>query len=100
MWIGKLVALKVPYLYGFYKITDAGVQYLAPLMCVPKLGMCHCNSITAKATSYLVGLVGLKDLDLRFYYRLSDSSIRNLGSLTALTRVRLNRCGKHIRCCY
>ena len=82
---------------GVVRQIDVGVQYLVSLMSVTKLGLSCCDEIIDKILSYLVGLVGLKALDLCGCYRLTDVGIRNLGLLTSPTHPRLDGWA---RCCY
>ncbi|WP_052236353.1 hypothetical protein [Candidatus Protochlamydia amoebophila] len=83
--------LKVLYLQGCRKLTDAGLAHLTPLEALQHLDLSRCANLTGAGLTHLRPLVALQHLDLGGGYKLTDAGLAHLRPLVALKHLNLSQ---------
>ena len=90
--LGTCSALVVIDLSGCEKITDAGLQHLALLPHLLRLGLGACVHITNQGLRFLARIISLEELDLSGCDEIGDDGLRALATLPQLRLLNLNWC--------
>ncbi|WP_075883812.1 hypothetical protein [Candidatus Protochlamydia sp. W-9] len=87
-----LIALQHLDLSGCGKLTDAGLVHLAPLVALQHLGLRGCKNLTDAGLAHLTPLMALQHLDLSENKNLTDAGLVHLVPLVALQHLGLRGC--------
>ena len=68
------------------KITDAGLQHLAPLTSFTEFALSHCFRISDEGAKHIRNMIALRDLCMDNFQNIANVGVQHLGPLTSSTR--------------